>query len=65
MEVDAGAFDAAAEAVDDLEGLLGSGLEILDISRAAVGSTLAVGSLVLWLSGRLLAIGLVDVASSE
>jgi hypothetical protein len=61
VEVDAGAFDAAAEAVDDLEGLLGSGLEVLDIGRR-IGSAFAVGSLVLWLCRGFLAVGFVDVA---
>ena len=63
VEMHTGAFDATAEAVDDLEGLLGSSLEILDISRATVRSAFAVGSLVFWLSGGLLAVGFVDVAS--
>lgn len=63
MEVYAGALDTTAEAVDDLEGLLGSSLEIFDISGPTVGSAFAVSRLVLWLSGGLLAVGFVDVAS--
>jgi hypothetical protein len=58
-----GAFNTTAEAVDDLEGLLGSGLEVLDISGTAVCSTFTVGSLVLWLGRGFLAVGFVDVAS--
>jgi hypothetical protein len=49
VEVYACALDAAAEAVDDLEGLLGSGLEILDVGWATVRGALAICGLVLGL----------------
>ena len=65
MEVHPGALDTAAEAVDDLEGLLGSSLEVFDIGWTAVGCAFTVGGLVLWLSRGLFAVGLVDVASRE
>lgn len=65
VEVYACALDAAAEAIDDLERLLGSGLEILDVGRATVRGALAITRFVLGLCGRLLAVGLVDVASGQ
>lgn len=61
MEVDACAFDATAEAVDDLRRLLCSSLEILDINRATVRSTFAIRGF--RLRRCFLAIRLVDVSA--